>query len=519
VKEFINQRQGSGTTGNGQGKKEEFGLFRRALNHLDDAIHIVDENFDFCFANEASLRNFGCPQEEVIGKSIGELFGRELFETTLRPMLSKCLVGETVAFQRWITFPSGKPHWMEVSYFPLWNGAGEVTHVLARLRDRLKEQEAERSKSRFLAMMSHEIRTPLNGIIGMAEYLHQQEWDDDTLQCLRVINHSGAVLLELINDILDFSKIEAGRMEIRPCEVTLSDQLGALEEVLRQRASLKGLRTELDLRLSGRKYVLDWQRVQQVILNLFSNALKFTSPPGRIVLRVRERATRRLDFEVEDTGIGIPKDEQKKIFEPFRQVEHDGREAPVEQGGGTGLGLSICRSLVERMGGEISVNSVPGAGTTVQFNIEAVPVGVGAAVETGADGQGAPGRAQADGHLLKALILEKRESDAFVLEKMLAIHGIASTKVKGTREAGNQLAQTAYDYLFIGFPMEADSLLTWVEDTLPVQGSSARRPEVFACTTQATPEMRKRCFARGLDGLLEKPLQGHLLEALLRQET
>lgn len=224
----------------------------------------------------------------------------------------------------------------------------------------LEAREANRAKSRFLSMMSHEIRTPLNGVIGISEYLRQLEWDKDVEEALRVLTHSGEMLLELINDILDYSKIEADRMEIVPGPVNLREQLDGFGKMLEQRSRMKNQHFLMQTDLKNGLHELDWPRLRQVLLNLASNAMKFTPPRGQIRLTVSEEADGSLFLEVADTGVGIPHDRLGELFEPFTQVGAS-MEARSQ---GTGLGLAICKSLMDRMNGRIDVLSTPGKGSS-----------------------------------------------------------------------------------------------------------------------------------------------------------
>ena len=253
--------------------------------------------------------------------------------------------------------------------------AGSFNHMVAELRDSreqllLKVQEAEqanRMKSEFLANMSHEIRTPMNGIMGMTELALDAESSDEQREHLGMVKSSANSLLTIINDILDFSKVEAGKMELDPVPFDLELELDQTVRTMSLRCHEKGL--ELLRRVEEgvpRMIVGDAGRLRQVLVNLLGNAVKFTTE-GEILLDVhlREKTTDHavLEFIVKDTGIGIPKDRQKMIFDPFTQA--DG--STTRRYGGTGLGLSICRRLVELMQGQISLESEPGKGSVFRF--------------------------------------------------------------------------------------------------------------------------------------------------------
>ena len=237
--------------------------------------------------------------------------------------------------------------------------------------DRLKEkaETASRAKSEFLANMSHEIRTPLNGILGMTELamtstsLEQNEYHS-------LIKSSGEALLVILNDILDYSKIEAGKISLEAIDFSLEEVISSSVKSIAPSAHKKGLELTFYLEPNVPLHVIgDPSRLRQVLLNLAGNALKFTSK-GEVAVRISvdqvTGARVQLHFEVQDTGVGIPKDKQLRLFQPFEQAD----SSTTRRYGGTGLGLAISARIVQLMGGAIWIDSIPGRGSTFHFTVQ-----------------------------------------------------------------------------------------------------------------------------------------------------
>ncbi len=335
------------------------------------------------FVNEAYCRYFGKQREDLLGQSFLPLIPEEDQQRLAATFSALNGQNPLSTIEHRVIMPDGDIRWQQWTDRAICDASGRIIEFAGVGRDITERKRAEealqqakeaaeaasRAKSEFLAVMSHEIRTPLNGVLGMAELLLHASLKGREQRIAHLIQQSGRALLDIVDDILDLSKIEAGRIDLQRVPVDLRDLIEETAALLAGRAHEKGLELVCDLPVQlPARMEADPVRLRQALVNLVGNAIKFTEQ-GEVVLRLRVRDTEAkapcLLFEVQDTGIGIAPQAQSRIFDSFTQA--DG--STTRRYGGTGLGLTITRRLVELMGGEIGVDSAPGAGSRFWFTL------------------------------------------------------------------------------------------------------------------------------------------------------
>ena len=366
-------------------------------------------------------------------------------------------------------------------------------------------QQASRAKSTFLATMSHEIRTPLNAVIGLADLLADRPLPAEDVSRVRQIQRSGTLLLDLLNDVLDMSQIESGETRVQPEPVDLRQLLERVADVLGGRAEAQGL--ELAMRVDAalpERVVVDPTRTRQILVNLISNAIKFT-PQGEVSVEVSVPAAGRLQVTVTDTGVGIPESAQQHIFERFRQAD-EGRDRAF---GGSGLGLAISRTLAEMMGGSLRlVWSRVGEGSCFALSLpwEASPA------SASAPEPGAPELTR--GQLV--LVVDDDPVNRMVVQAQLRSLGFKTAEVSNGAEAVRLMAGPR-DRPPVGLILMDQQMpvMDGITATVQLRSAGVALP-IVALTANAFSEDRAACLEAGMDAFLTKPVSRARLDQILK---
>jgi signal transduction histidine kinase/ActR/RegA family two-component response regulator len=360
---------------------------------------------------------------------------------------------------------------------------------------------ANKAKSDFLANMSHEIRTPLTAIIGFSEQaLDKKQTRKQQVEALKTIQQSGNHLLKLISDILDFSKIDAGALEIEMIDTNPLEIMSRVESLARPQAEKKSLDFEIQYHFPlPAKMTCDPIRLQQILINLCSNAVKFTEQGSITVTLDHLPDENKIMFTIRDTGIGMKPDELRKIFKPFKQAD----SSTTRRFGGTGLGLSLSRQLTTLLNGQLTVDSVYNEGTTFMLTI---PCGeVPTKMVNGIVDDSSQQEAEENTHVALAgrvLLVEDNDLNQQLLKAFLEKMGVTVSIANNGQEAVDMVMQDTYDLVYMDMQMP---VMSGVDATLLLREKKCEIP-IIAITANATKQDRDLCRQSGFDNFITKPV-------------
>ena len=513
-------------------QKEELKLMVTALEQSDSTIVITDSDGTIKYVNQAMVNISGYSREECLGQNPRILKSGNHDAAFYKDMWATLLAGKTWRGRISNRNKSGDLYWEEAIISPVFDQNERITHYIAikteitrqiemekELQDALnKANSINQLKSKFLATMSHEIRTPMNAIIGMSRLALDSGLHGRQYELVSSVHSAAQSLLTLLNDILDFSKIEAGQLAVDPQPFSLFGLLDSIEKTMAVLVKEKNLDfiVDADLKHLPEFIVADELRLRQVIINLINNAVKFTRQ-GSITLKVSSQETNAgitLSFAVIDTGIGIPREKQRVIFDSFTQ----GDSSTAREYGGTGLGLSISKQLVELMGGEIGLRSEPGKGSTFFFTL---PV----TVVSGQDIRHDTRRVTQIARNLHILVVDDNDMNLDLAKMILEQYDHHVVLAHDGVQALEILSDEDFDLVFMDVQMPvmdgfaATGIIRKIEqgkaeiDDISQQLAARLKKRlagghltIIAMTANAMKGDKEKCLAAGMDSYLTKPL-------------
>ena len=471
---------------------------------IEDMVIVLDNNKRIVDINFSARKILGNDEFKVIGKSITEIVPEldELPDKNIE-IIDRNIILTQKEEKRYFEVKDAQIYGKKnkaIGKLVLLHDITEHENIMTELRvSREKAEEANRAKSNFLANMSHEIRTPMNGVLGMIDLMKATKLDEDQKDNLEIMKDSAEALLTILNDILDYSKIEAQKMELENTNFNVKQIVQDIIKIFSFQASEKKINLLCDIDEEIPDMLLgDPLRLRQIINNLISNSVKFTSEGCiKVSIIVTKKNSKEivLRFIIRDTGIGIPKEKIKNLFNSFEQID----SSRTRKYGGTGLGLAIVKNLVELMKGSITVESEIDKGS--RFTID-IPFKIAASAKNTQEMIEGLITDKFKDKEINILLAEDNKVNQLIMKKMFRKNGWNIKIAKNGQEVLAELENNNFDIVFMDIQMP---ILDGYETTIEIRKKQINIP-IIALTANAMEGERQKCLASGMNDFISKPV-------------
>lgn len=500
---------------------------RAVLKNLPDEIFIYDNRGEVLEAHVQPSGNYLALTGASVGKQLADFIPKSLLAEVLEAFSAARKTGKIQTVNvNWLEPSSQRQMHYELRFFPLDEEqmisiSKDITSQKIWERGLLDAmqaaEQANKSKSEFLANMSHEIRTPLNGLLGMVDLLESTKLDQIQTQYLEIVKNSGNSLLTIIRDILDYSKIEAGMVDIHVSTFSPVEEVKAQLEILGAIAQKKEISLLLEEELGSTRMVeADRDKINQILLNLIGNALKFTPEGGKVTVGIQQEFLGQdllmLHYSILDTGIGISKENILRLTQPFFQVESSATRSYQ----GTGLGLAIAKKMIELLGGELEVQSEPGQGAKFQFSVLAkVKQEVLATVAKEEESLQNLSEQLGQAFPLRILIAEDNDLNLQLMGLMFKQLGYEFEVAKNGKEAVDKVINQDFDLVFMDVQMPVMNGLEATEKIRKMP--QGKQLILIGLSANAFEDDQNKALAVGMNDYLTKPLRLAVLAGKLEE--
>ncbi|MEL4016249.1 aerobic respiration two-component sensor histidine kinase ArcB [Dryocola clanedunensis] len=492
--------------------EQQSSFLRSFLDASPDLVFYRNEDKEFSGCNRAMELLTGKSEKQLVNLKPQDVYSPEAAQKVIETDEKVFRHNVSLTYEQWLDYPDGRKACFEIRKVPYYDRVGKRHGLMGFGRDiteRKRYQDAleraSRDKTTFISTISHELRTPLNGIVGLSRILLDTELNAEQTNYLKTIHVSAITLGNIFNDIIDMDKLERHKVQLDNQQVDFTSFLADLENLSGLQAQQKGLRFVMEPALPlPHKVVTDGTRLRQILWNLISNAVKFTPKDGQVTVRVRYENENQLRFEVQDSGIGIPQNEQDKIFAMYYQVKDSKGGKPAT---GTGIGLAVSRRLAKSMGGDITVSSEPGAGALFTLTVQAPRVAE--EVEDTLDDDEMPLPA------LHVLLVEDIELNVIVARSVLEKLGNSVDVAMTGKEALEKFTPGEYDLVLLDIQLPDMTGLD-ISRELNVRFAKEDLPPLVALTANVLKD-KKEYLNAGMDDVLSKPLAVPALMAVIQK--